>query len=101
MGGVSAAEVPRPEFVAAEAAAALAGVLDGFAAVMRAHEKQVAAVAERLGLMAYAARQANNPVVIEAVADYEARVREGRPYEDALPAEEAVARLRERLAREG
>lgn len=61
-------------------------------------DEAVRVTIRRAALMAYAQHQAADPGsrarVDEALADLEARLRDGRPYEDTVSAEELAARVR-------
>lgn len=61
-------------------------------------DEAVRVTIRRAALMAYAQHQAADPAsrarVDEALADLEARLRDGRPYEDTVSAEELAARVR-------
>jgi len=52
----------------------------------------------RAALLAYAQHQVADPTsragIDEALADLEARLRDGRPYEDSISADELAARVR-------
>lgn len=70
----------------------LAGLAERFVDLLRRFESELHQLTQQAALFALAQRQAENPAVLEAIADYEARVRENRPYEDAAPADEFIAR---------
>lgn len=90
--GVEGQPAPAPLFME---------VIGDILGAVRRFEKEITAIAERIALKAYAVQKASDPLVVEAVADYEARVAEGRPYEGALSAEEFVARVRAGLGQAG
>lgn len=70
----------------------LAALAERFADLLRRFESEFHLLTQEAALFALVQRQAQNPAVLEAIADYEARVRENRPYEDAASADEFIAR---------
>jgi hypothetical protein len=61
-------------------------------------DEAVRVAIRRAALMAYAQHQVTDPSsrarIDEAVADLEARLRDGRPYENTVTAEELAARVK-------
>ncbi len=70
----------------------LGALAERFADLLRRFESELHLLTQEAALFALVQRQAQNPAVLEAIADYEARVRENRPYEDAASADEFIAR---------
>jgi hypothetical protein len=76
-----------------EANGDLTTLAERFVDLLRRFETELHQLTQEAARFALVQQQAQNPAVLEAIADYELRVRENRPYEDAAPADEFIARV--------